>query len=78
MNVSLNNNDIPAAATVVLTFSNRYNINASTLADCKAATSAAGTLAASTCTPSSTASNFFITYPDIYTAGATSQAMLKI
>ena len=78
MNISLNNNDIPAGAKVVLTFSNRYNINVSTLASCQVATSASAALASSTCTPTSTASNYFITYPNIYTAGATSQALLRI
>ena len=78
INVSISNNDIPAGAKVVLTFSNRYQITGGTLSGCKASQSASTALATTTCASTSSTGNHFLTFPDIYIAGATAQTILML
>lgn len=80
LKANLNSNNIPAGSKVVIKFSNRFAITASTLSNCQYSHTGSAPLTSTTCTSSydSGTTTYSITFSNIYATGTTAQASIML
>lgn len=78
MNYSFPSSTITTGSSIYLNFSSNFNINSSSLSDCFATTSSAGTFANAGCTTTYTAPYYYVILTGIYPTTVPAQSFLSL